>query len=58
MDKKECQKWCNCKRIKEQLELAKPLLRLEVPKLIEADFYPFKLDRIEKEIELIKKADN
>ena len=38
----------------EQLEQIKPLLKLDVPKIIESDFYPEKVPLIEKEIELIK----
>ena len=38
----------------EQLEQIKPLLKLDVPKIIESDFYPEKIPLIEKEIELIK----
>lgn len=38
----------------EQLEKIKPLLKLDVPKVIEVDIYPDKVSMIEKEIELIK----
>lgn len=38
----------------EQLEQIKPLLKLDVPKVIESDFYPEKVSLIEKEIDLIK----
>ncbi len=39
---------------KEQLEKAKPILKLNKPKIIETDFYPDKVPMIEKEIQLIK----
>jgi endonuclease IV len=39
----------------EQLEQIKPLLKLDVPKIIESDFYPEKVSLIEKELDLIKK---
>lgn len=42
---------------KEQLEKAKPLLKLNVPKVIECDFYPYKIPLIEKEIELLKQLE-
>lgn len=38
----------------EQLEKIKPLLKLDVPKIIEVDIYPNKVKMIEKEIELVK----
>ncbi|MDD3159977.1 MAG: hypothetical protein PHQ98_03350 [Candidatus ainarchaeum sp.] len=38
----------------EQLEKIKPLLKLNVIKIIESDFYPEKVPMIKKEIELIK----
>ena len=38
----------------DQLEQIKPLLKLNVPKVIESDFYPEKVHLIEKEIELIR----
>jgi hypothetical protein len=41
-----------------QLEQIKPLLKLSVPKIIESDFYPYKVPMIEKEIELIKSLEN
>ncbi|MFA5763991.1 MAG: hypothetical protein WC915_04215 [archaeon] len=43
---------------KEQLEQIKPLLKLNVPKIIESDFYPTKVTMIEKEIELIRHFEN
>jgi sugar phosphate isomerase/epimerase len=42
----------------EQLEQIKPLLKLNVPKIIESDFYPEKVLMIEKEIKLIKSLEN
>lgn len=39
---------------KEQLELVKPILKLTIPKIIEADFYPNKVPLIEKEIQLLQ----
>jgi hypothetical protein len=41
-----------------QLENIKQLLKLDVPKIIESDFYPEKVSMIEKEIELIKSLEN
>jgi len=41
-----------------QLEQIKPLLKLDVPKIIESDFYPEKVPMIEKEIELIRSFEN
>ena len=41
-----------------QLEQIKPLLKLNVLKIIESDFYPNKVPMIEKEIELIKSLKN
>ena len=38
----------------EQLEQIKPLLKLDVPQIIESDFYTEKVPLIEKEIELIR----
>jgi len=42
----------------EQLEQIKPLLKLDVPKVIESDFYPEKVLMIGKEIDLIKSFEN
>lgn len=42
---------------KEQLELIKPILQLKMPKIIESDFYPNKVQLIEKEIQLIKELE-
>ncbi|MFA6268890.1 MAG: TIM barrel protein [archaeon] len=39
---------------KEQLEEIKPILELKQPKVIESDFYPEKLQLIEKEIQLLR----
>jgi len=39
---------------KEQLEKIKPILQLNKPKIIEADFYPTKILLIDQEIQLIK----
>ena len=41
-----------------QLEQIKPLLKLDVPKVIESDFYPEKVPMIGKEIDLIKSFEN
>ena len=38
----------------EQLDQIKPLLKINVPKVIESDFYPEKVSMIKKEIELIR----
>jgi sugar phosphate isomerase/epimerase len=43
---------------KKQLEQIKPLLKLDVPKIIESDFYPDKVSMIKKEIELIRSFEN
>jgi len=40
----------------EQLTKLKPILKLDKPKIIEADFYPYKMPLIEKEIDLIKRG--
>lgn len=37
-----------------QLEKVKPILNLNIPKIIECDFYPEKIPLIEKEIQLLK----
>lgn len=42
---------------KEQLEKLKPVLELNVPKVIECDFYPKKVPLIEQEIQLIKQLE-
>jgi len=42
---------------KEQLEKILPILKLKKPKIIEADFYPNKVDLIEKEIQLIRESE-
>ena len=39
---------------KERVEHIRPLLELGVPLVIEADFYPYKVELIEKEIGLLK----
>ncbi|MFA5358076.1 MAG: TIM barrel protein [archaeon] len=41
----------------EQLEKIKPILRLKKPKVIESDFYPYKIPLIEKEIQLLREFD-
>jgi hypothetical protein len=41
----------------EQLEQIKPLLKLNVPKIIEVDIYPEKVLMIEREIDLIRKIE-
>ena len=40
----------------EQLEKVKEVLKFDVPKVIEADFYPEKILLIEKEIQMLKKV--